>query len=193
MSQGSSIALWDNENPHVRRCHPNGGHHLCVLSELRVMLGHLPCFLQVPPTCPATTSKDTPIQRWRDSSTCLQQPPLSLPEASGKETSPGSLSEQVWPEQPVSPCHDVRLSLPARSRRTGGGCIAWCHTAAPAGTVQPTQLSSPSHHPARPPGAAQSRTQRSGQAGTEARCTPTLSKSWEAPARESAGKEAPGR
>lgn len=118
------------------------------------MLGHLPCFLQVPPTCPATTSKDTPIQRWRGSSTCLRQPPPSLPEASGEETSPGSLPEQVWPEQPVSPCHDVRLSLPARSRRTGGGCIAWCHTAAPAGTVQPTQLSSPSHHLARPPGSS---------------------------------------
>lgn len=191
MSQGSSIALWDNENPHVRRCHLNEGHHLCVLSELRVMLGHLPCFLQVPPTCPATTNKDTLIQRWRDSSTYLQQPSLSLPEASGKESSPSFLPEQVWPEHPVSPWHDVGLSLPARSRRTGGGCIAWCHTAAPAGTAQPTQLSSPSHHPARPPGAARGRTQGSGQAGARVGYTRTLSKNWELPARESAGKKIP--
>lgn len=107
MSQGSSTALWDNENAHVKRCHPNERHHFCVLSELGVMLGHL---LQVPPTSPAITSKDTPLQRRRDSSTCLQQPPLSLPEASGKESSPSSLPEQVWPEHPVSPCHDVGLS-----------------------------------------------------------------------------------
>lgn len=146
MRQGSSIALWDNEHPHVRRCHLNEGHYLCVLSELRVMLGHLPCFLQVIPTSPAITSKDTPIERWRASSTCLQQPPLSLPEANGRDQ-PQLPPEQVWPEHPVSPRHDVGLSLPARSRRTGGGCIAWCHTAAPAGTAQPTQPSSPSHIP----------------------------------------------
>lgn len=66
------------------------------------MLGHLPCFLQVPPTSPATTSKDTPIQWLGDSSTCLQQPPLGLPEAKGKESSPSSLPEKVRPEHPVS-------------------------------------------------------------------------------------------
>lgn len=51
----------------------------------------------------------------------------------------------------------------------------------PAGTAQPTQPSSPSHHPARPPGAVQGRTQGSGQAGTRVGCTPDTEQELGAP------------